>query len=308
MRPPIPWRPSPPNPLSTMTTPPRATEFIELTGSSQSSSVPPRTIWGRMKEGFANFWFTNSVTRFCCCVDPTVHREVMLRRKQHAAVSLALMYSLDYRGDASIIEATMNDVGEDGYRLFQDQVLVQAPPPTAPVAAAPVIPPPGPRRRVPAGLQRARPLLAAAPTTTLVVWQPPAFPPVVPVPPLAAPPAAVPAAGGPASPSTRRDLRAVKFVPRFAASVVVELRSRLGQLPVSVPGNRLIVEREALRLMRKYKVREVDAVAHLPSIIGCYFAEDVHYRVETSRSRMSRFQRWLLNEKSIEEPVFGPLA
>ena len=104
-----------------------------------------------------------------------------------------------------------------------------------------------------------------------------------------------------------RDLRPLVFVPRFAAAVIVAIRARIGQLSASVPGNQLIVEREALRLMRRYNVREVDSVAHLPSIISCYFREDIHYQVETSAARMTRFQRWLMSEPG-SPSTFAPLA
>lgn len=109
------------------------------------------------------------------------------------------------------------------------------------------------------------------------------------------------------APPVPRDLRPLVFVPRFAAAVIVAIRARIGQLSASVPGNLLIVEREALRLMRRYNVREVDSVAHLPSIISCYFREDVHYQVETSAARMTRFQRWLMSEPS-SPSTFAPLA
>lgn len=105
----------------------------------------------------------------------------------------------------------------------------------------------------------------------------------------------------------RRDLRTVRAVPRFTAAVVVAVRSKVGQMSQDVPGNALIVEREALRLMRKYKVREVDCVAHLPRIIAAYFSCDVHYVVETAEARMSRFHKWLRGVKP-RPTAFAPLA
>lgn len=107
--------------------------------------------------------------------------------------------------------------------------------------------------------------------------------------------------------ASRREIKIVRAVPRFTAAVVVAVRSRVGQLSKAVPGNLLIVEREALRLMRKYNVREVDCVAHMPRIIGAYFNCDIHYIVETAESRMSRFHRWL---KGVPDPpaTFAPLA
>lgn len=307
-------------------------ELMDILPPSQRENGPYWTFLGRWKENLAEFWFTSALTRACCCVDPGVHLEVQLRRKQHTAVRSALMYSLDYRGAASVIEATIKDVGDGGYVMLQDEEPCAVPPTTLP-------------ETTPAsGVDASTSTSVDAATDTAIAWASTAAPvPGVPdlntipnaadVPfevvslmaemvsevsgtPLVTPVertitprrgefTAVPAVE---TPVARRGMRAVRFVPRFAASVVVELRSRLGQLGSEVPGNKLIIEREAIRLMRKYKVRETDAVAHLPSIIGCYFAEDIHYRVETSVGRMSRFQRWLASEQSLSTPTYGPLA
>lgn len=252
-----------------MATTNRISEFLPVTGPSQSERQPYWTFWGRWKEALGEFWFTSAITRACCCVDPGVHQEAQLRRKQHKAVRNSLLYTLDYRGDSSIIVATMNDLADEGHVMLQD-----APPPPAEV----------PTFRADLGPTFTT-LTVYDPTTHHAWHQPPP----------------------PAPPGARRELKQLKFVPRFSAAVIVELRTRLGQLSDSIPGNKLIVEREALRLMRKYSVREVDAACHLPSIISCYFSEDIHYRVETSVARMSRFQRWLMDEES-PKPSFTPLA
>lgn len=247
-------------------------EFLPVTRLSQPDGQPYWTFWDRWKSSFAEFWSTSTITRMCCCVDPEVHLDAQLRRRQHNAVRESLLYTLDYRGDTSIITATMNDLLDEGHVMLQDAAPTPArsPPTINPATLGPTF-------------------------TTLTVYEPAthhAWSQPQPAPPLD---------------HTRRNLTPVKFVPRFTAAVIVELRSRLGQLPESIPGNALIVEREALRLMRKYSVREVDAVTHLPSIISCYFREDLHYRVETSVSRMSKFQRWLVGEAQ-PKPSFTPLA
>jgi len=246
----------------------RQSEFLPVVGPSQSESQPYWTFWGRWKEAVSEFWFTSSLTRACCCVDPSVQQEAQLRRRQHKAVRESLLYTLDYRGDTSIITATMNDLADEGHVMLQDA----APDPASPTVRTDL----GPTFTT----------LTVYDPETHFRWQQPPAPP---------------------RPGQRRALNPLKFVPRFSAAVIVELRSRLGQLPASIPGNKLIVEREALRLMRKYSVREVDAVCHLPSIISCYFNEDIHYRVETSVARMSRFQRWLLDIDK-PQPAFTPLT
>lgn len=106
---------------------------------------------------------------------------------------------------------------------------------------------------------------------------------------------------------TRRTLTGLRVVPRFTAAVVVALRSRLGQMSAATPGVSIIVEREANRLMREYNVREVDAAAHLPRIVQCYFVADVHYHVPTSHARMTRLQRWLIGREprpTLTAPLF----
>jgi hypothetical protein len=258
--------------FSTMITTRANTEFLPVARLSQPEDQPYWTFWGRWKSNFAEFWSTSPITRMCCCVDPEVHLDAQLRRRQHEAVRESLLYTLDYRGDTSIITATMNDLLDEGHVMLQD--------------AAP-IPARSPNLTNPATLGPTFTTLTVYDPATHHAWSQPQMPaPVV---------------------QRRRNLTSVKFVPRFTAAVIVELRSRLGQLSESIPGNVLIVEREALRLMRKYSVREVDAVAHLPSIISCYFREDLHYRVETSVSRMSKFQRWLVGETQ-PKPSFTPLA
>lgn len=248
----------------------RDLDILPLIRPSQPKSTPFWSFWGRWKRKVAVLWSTSTLTRVCCCVDPGAHLDAQHRRKQHTAVRKSLLYSLDYQGATSIIEATIKDLQDGGHVMLRD-------------APEPVVPT---KYRADLG-----------PTyTTLTVYDPKThFPWRQPPPPTRV------------AKSARRGQRSVVFVPRFAAAVVVELRSRLGQLPSGIPGNNLIIEREALRLMRKYSVREVDAVAHLPSIISCYASEDIHYRVETSHSRMGRFQRWLscLDDT---QPAFTPLT
>lgn len=331
----------------------RTTAFLPLTGTGHPRANNKPSLWRRMKESFADFWFQNPIPNVLCCTDPNTQIEVQLRRRQHNAVSAALMESFDYYGATSIIESVMMDMAVDGHVLYQDPAPTEAPvtltaptpPPqggaliegyfTRPQARMPVAVAPPVSHRAVSVLELAHAMYTPLPdvneaelmdrTQVPIAHRPPpatsrdmlvlalAHAIYTPLPvgdedELAEPSdvAMTSATEAPAAP--RRGLREVRFYPRFAGSVVVELRSRLGQLSRGIPGNLLIVEREALRLMRKYKVREVDSVAHLPSIISSYFVEDVHYRVETSRSRMTRMQRWLMSEEIETTPAFTPLA
>lgn len=332
----------------------RTTPFMPLTGTGHPRANNKPSLWRRLKESFADFWFQNPIPNFLCCTDPNTQIEVQLRRRQHNAVSAALMESFDYYGATSIIESVMLDMAADGHVLYQDPAPTEAPvtttalvapspgvariegrPTLRPPAIMPVaVAPPAVHAAV-SVIELAQAMYTPLPEVNEAELMDRALVPVAHRPPpagahdmlvlalahaiytplpvgdedeLAEPSDVVMAPVIVPTVTPRRGLREVRFYPRFAGSVVVELRSRLGQLGRNVPGNLLIVEREALRLMRKYKVREVDSVAHLPSIISSYFVEDIHYRVETSRSRMTRMQRWLMSEDESPAPAFTPLA
>lgn len=308
-----------------MATTPRSTEFLPLVDASHITPTPG--YWQKAKARFADFWFTNPVVNLMCCTSPETQQEVTLKRRQHTAVRTALMTSLAYHDHECVIEAVMADVRVDGYELQRDGARDREPTTarlSTPSAHRAHVPGYGTRdvRNVPAPTEVAveqgeqpppnRPLTPEderanqAGERRIVLYAPrPLIPFAAPTPP--PPPPPIQEAVEVVVPEPRRDLRGVFFVPRFAASVVVAVRARVGQLPSGVPGNVLIVEREALRLMRKYNVREVDSVAHLPSIISNYFCADVHYRVETSTSRMTRFQKWLMGEAQ-PPTAFTPLA
>lgn len=334
-----------------MATTQRSNDFIPLVHASHIAPAPG--IWRKLKESFADFWFTNSVVNFCCCTSPDTQYSLQLKRRQNQAVRRELLSSLSYYShDSSIIKEVAEDARLDGIDLLTDGPTMQT---TAHLQMGLTIHPRVPRLVTPqpeprtflTGSDQLRGMSAgdAVEQTDVVealatvdtppvlqeevdaVFQSPtvifgSMAPIALLPrhgalhqsshwmvdasvvPYNVPPSSTPAVETPPVP---RDLRPLVFVPRFAAAVVVAIRARIGQLSVSVPGNQLIVEREALRLMRRYNVREVDSVAHLPSIISCYFREDIHYQVETSAARMTRFQRWLMSEPS-SPSTFAPLA
>ena len=335
-----------------MATTQRSNDFIPLVHASHIAPAPG--IWRKLKESFADFWFTNGVVNFCCCTSPDTQYSLQLKRRQNQAVRRELLSSLSYYShDSSIIKEVAEDARLDGIDLLTDGPTMQT---TARLQMGLTIHPRVPRlvtpqpepRTLPTGLGQLRGMSAgdaveqtdvveasaAADTPPVLqeevdaVFRPPTvmFGSMAPValrprqgvlhqsldwlvdasvvPSPIVPPSSTPVVEAPPVP---RDLRPLVFVPRFAAAVIVAIRARIGQLSASVPGNQLIVEREALRLMRRYNVREVDSVAHLPSIISCYFREDIHYQVETSAARMTRFQRWLMSEPG-SPSTFAPLA
>lgn len=76
----------------------------------------------------------------------------------------------------------------------------------------------------------------------------------------------------------------VKLVPRFAAAMVIRLRAKFGRLPLD-NANRLLIEREYLRVCREGSVRDVDTVMHAQHVYNAYFNEGVLDQVGTARHR-----------------------
>lgn len=91
-------------------------------------------------------------------------------------------------------------------------------------------------------------------------------------------------------------------VPKFAATVALHLRTRLGKL-VDEPANRLLVEREYLRVCRLRKVRDIDIVAHQAHVMNAFFYEDVLDRIAATRHRMPKWVAWLVG---VERGSSGP--
>jgi len=82
----------------------------------------------------------------------------------------------------------------------------------------------------------------------------------------------------------------VVVVPKFAASVVLCLRAKFGTLALN-EANRLLIEREYLRICLKSTVRNVDVVAHQQCILNAYFMEGVLDQQNTIRARAPRWLR-----------------
>ncbi len=250
------------------------TDHYEILGASH---IPlRRTRFDRVKDWFAKVWHTNPVFNLLCCTEAEPYELASLRRRQDHAVSLHMLRSLEHYGNGtSVIEEVLEDMRVDNLNLSTIPTPPSPPQPLGGVAQPPTY------------ITRQQPLLTDGRGLNMYGM----------------------ASGAPALPQQEPNRRAydqARFVPRFVVSVVVAVRSRLGMLKMT-DANRLLVEREALRLMRAYNVRELDCASHMPAIMRNYFYNDVHYRVATCTSRMTRFERWL-SGLSTTQPSFDPLA
>lgn len=93
-------------------------------------------------------------------------------------------------------------------------------------------------------------------------------------------------------------------VPKFAASMALLLRSRLGRLQNN-QANALLAEREYLRLARGLRVRDVDIIGHQQHVLNAVFGEKLLDHIGSTRSRIPRWMRWA---HSVETPGAAPLA
>lgn len=91
-------------------------------------------------------------------------------------------------------------------------------------------------------------------------------------------------------------------VPKFAASMSLMLRSKLGRLAPN-EANTLLVEREYLRVARKLNVRDVDIVAHQQFVLNAVFGEGILDSVALTRSRIPRWMRWAFEVETPKTPV-----
>lgn len=91
------------------------------------------------------------------------------------------------------------------------------------------------------------------------------------------------------------DAKPTSVVPRFAASMALMLRAKLGRLATN-EANTLLVEREYLRVARKLHVRDVDIVAHQQFVLNAVFGEQFLDSVALTRSRVPRWMRWAFDD------------
>lgn len=273
-----------------------------------------KTLWRKTKRSVAEWWYTSALCNWVCCTDPGDHLDYLKEMRTRKQVRESLLVSLSYGGSRSIVAATIEDVREhEGYDMCMEEVppeMAKAVVGTTEVGSESlaIADAPGTDSKSDGGCTRAN---CDAPSRSDVVK------------------ALLKNRGGkergqaynallkefeaallnkhneqvkpkdvvPVAVVVPRMVQKAQIIPRFVAAVVAALRSKLGQLPQNVPGNALIVTREALRIMREYNVRELDRTTHLPYIESCYWDEDVHYKIPTVRSRMSKFHRWLMYGK-----------
>lgn len=94
----------------------------------------------------------------------------------------------------------------------------------------------------------------------------------------------------------------VRVVPRFAASMVVCMRAKFGWLVLN-EANRLLIEREYLRVCREGHVRQKDVVHHAQIVLNAYFGESVLDHVATARSRVPKWLRKALGTPPVSAGV-----
>lgn len=83
----------------------------------------------------------------------------------------------------------------------------------------------------------------------------------------------------------------VRIESRFVATMVLALRCALGRLPLTA-ANKLVVEREYLRLCRARNMRLTVTESNRALTIDSYFEEECMDRIVT-RGRLPKWLRWL---------------
>jgi len=89
-------------------------------------------------------------------------------------------------------------------------------------------------------------------------------------------------------------------VPRFAASMALHLRSKLGRLAPN-EANMLLAEREYLRVARGLKVRDVDIVSHQQFTLNAMFGETLLDDIALTRTRLPKWMRWAFEVEGLRE-------
>lgn len=100
------------------------------------------------------------------------------------------------------------------------------------------------------------------------------------------------------------DLLPACFVPKFAASMALHLRTKLGHLQPN-EANMLLAEREYLRVARKLHVRDVDIVSHQRHVLNALFGETVLDSIALTRTRLPAWMRWTHDVGRLESNVLA---
>lgn len=93
-------------------------------------------------------------------------------------------------------------------------------------------------------------------------------------------------------------------VPKYAASMALHLRTKLGRLAPN-EANMLLAEREYLRVSRGMNVRDVDIVSHQQFVLNALFGEDLLDQIALTRTRLPAWMKWAFDVKSLNA---APLA
>ncbi len=105
-----------------------------------------------------------------------------------------------------------------------------------------------------------------------------------------------------ATPASIKATPHATVIPKFAAAMVLCLRSKFGNLSLS-EANRLLIEREYLRICQAAVVRNVDIIMHQQCVINAYFTEGVMEEVCTVRTRVPRWLREAFGSVPRVEPT-----
>jgi hypothetical protein len=95
--------------------------------------------------------------------------------------------------------------------------------------------------------------------------------------------------------------RKVSIMPRFVAALVVVLRTKFGRLGVN-EANRLLIEREYLRICREGSVRLCDVAHHSQWVYNAYFNEGVFEEMPLARVRVPSWLRRLIGSSPVVPP------
>nr|WRQ65281.1 hypothetical protein [Tolivirales sp.] len=94
----------------------------------------------------------------------------------------------------------------------------------------------------------------------------------------------------------------VQLVPAFISAVTMALKSKFGHMAAS-EANRLLIEREYLKICREATVRHVDIAHHRQFVINTFFNETLMDEVALSRPRMPAWVRRLFAREQTPAPT-----
>ncbi len=94
----------------------------------------------------------------------------------------------------------------------------------------------------------------------------------------------------------------VQLVPAFIAATTMALRSKFGHMSVS-DANRMLIEREYLKICREAHVRHTDMNHHRQFVLNTFFNETLMEEVALSRPRMPAWVRRLFAREQTSAPT-----